>query len=253
MDVVRNRVDGQRRRFQIRENAAGVAVQFLAHRVFQHRTPFLGAEDEVNQILGERLGHVFEFYPRPFRALAILVGVFPGRRSQARLPWAGTLQPFGLNFGGSSKKRNLQPLERWQYPQAWLPLVCSFRPSPPAIKFARRAACKAAGESAQGKRSAALGLRHNKTRAPCRGAGWAGAIPTRPVPRLSFRNLVFIARAVFSFPPSPSPPCPGRPCSGQGLRQCASTENGGSRVRANPRGPARRGEWHGDRRASCGG
>ena len=58
MHMILDSADDEGLAFEVREDPAEVAVEFIAqHLVFQKRAPFLGREDQVQKDLCERLRH----------------------------------------------------------------------------------------------------------------------------------------------------------------------------------------------------
>ena len=86
MDVVFHGIENQDGTVQIFENSGKVGVEIRANSSAKPRFPVLGRENEVNQIVGERL---WRRLGRPFRAWGSWV------RQPRALPWAVLGRPFG--------------------------------------------------------------------------------------------------------------------------------------------------------------
>jgi hypothetical protein len=57
MNMVGNGIDDQRGRFNVFQNASHIAMQSRARVISNERTPLFRAPDNVNQNVGEGLGH----------------------------------------------------------------------------------------------------------------------------------------------------------------------------------------------------
>src|SRR5262249_36840996 len=91
VDVIRHRVYHDRRALPLSQNAAKVSVQVRADVVGQERLAILGAEDQVQDVLRERLRHRRAPFLAPFQGWCVWVG----GRSPGRCPGLYSWTPLG--------------------------------------------------------------------------------------------------------------------------------------------------------------